>query len=787
VSLLARAVGTGPLQRAVHPAASGFLRPSVLPIEAVDVTRYDRTPTLSRAERTALSFVVEERAQRPHRGHWPGHVHRELARLLRPVADVMAATGIRGVQRYQTAAILQAAMHARQTAYWGWTRAAWLEVFRAHVRSSDCRQQVLACMYLLGGVDDVRVPGVVCQLPRFADAMLGAGAVAAATGRLREELGRWGWTAGGAMQLLHRTVSVVLLAARSRRLEDVSAEVLQRVLAAAPSPAAAAHVHLVARGLVGLGLLPTLPTAAPAPAAGAAATGAADPWLDHPERLVGVPPSWAGWCRRWYDTSTLAVSTRRSTYYILLKAGRWLAATHPEAATPPAWTRDLAAAYVAAVDRLTQGAWVQAPAASRFAARRSQPLAAHAKLHHLTAMRGFFRDCQEWGWIPRRFDPGRALAAPRSRRAAAGPAPRVIADDVWAKLLWAGLNLTAADLPVVPLADAPWYPVALVRALVVTWLFAGLRWDELRRLRVGCIRWQRGDVTVVRTSEPPAVLPKDAVCWLDVPVNKTMTAFTKPVDRAVGEAIATWEAARPAQPPLVDPKTGEVVDFLLMYRGRRLGPAYLNHTLIPLLCRKAGLPRHDARGSLSGHRARSTIASQLANAREPLTLLELMAWLGHRSPASTQHYVAVAPTRLEGLRRRRVLPAQRPPGGGAGRPRGGGLRRGRHRRALAVLRPGPRVLHLRLLRPVPPPHGLRQVPLLPPQGLDGGATPRRQDEPAPPVAGDPLARGRAGRGRGWHRRPRAAPGQPRRCAYAGRRADAPAARSGDQRRSVLDN
>jgi integrase len=52
--------------------------------------------------------------------------------------------------------------------------------------------------------------------------------------------------------------------------------------------------------------------------------------------------------------------------------------------------------------------------------------------------------------------------------------------------------------------------VALVRALVVTWLFAGLRWDELRRLRVGCIRWQRGDVTVVSRSEPPAVLPKAA-------------------------------------------------------------------------------------------------------------------------------------------------------------------------------------------------------------------------------------------------------------------------------------
>jgi hypothetical protein len=37
--------------------------------------------------------------------------------------------------------------------------------------------------------------------------------------------------------------------------------------------------------------------------------------------------------------------------------------------------------------------------------------------------------------------PARAPETPRSIRALQGPAPRVIADDLWAKLLWAGLNL----------------------------------------------------------------------------------------------------------------------------------------------------------------------------------------------------------------------------------------------------------------------------------------------------------------------------------------------------------
>lgn len=51
-------------------------------------------------------------------------------------------------------------------------------------------------------------------------------------------------------------------------------------------------------------------------------------------------------------------------------------------------------------------------------------------------------------------------------------------------------------------------------------------------------------------------------------------------------------------------------------------------------------------GDLTSHRARSTIASQLASAKEPMSLLELMEWLGHRDPEATLRYVKVAPTRL---------------------------------------------------------------------------------------------------------------------------------------------
>jgi hypothetical protein len=66
---------------------------------------------------------------------------------------------------------------------------------------------------------------------------------------------------------------------------------------------------------------------------------------------------------------------------------------------------------------------------------------------------------------------------------------------------------------------------------------------------------------------------------------------------------------------LPDCKTGEVVSFLFLIRNTAVGKSYINRTLIPALCRKAGVPLADVRGNITTHRARSTIASQLFNAK----------------------------------------------------------------------------------------------------------------------------------------------------------------------------
>jgi integrase len=73
---------------------------------------------------------------------------------------------------------------------------------------------------------------------------------------------------------------------------------------------------------------------------------------------------------------------------------------------------------------------------------------------------------------------------------------------------------------------------------------------------------------------------------------------------------------------------------------------YINRAIIPALCAKAGVPTADVRGNITSHRARSTIATQLYNGKEPMTLFELQAWLGHKDPATTQNYAKITPNTL---------------------------------------------------------------------------------------------------------------------------------------------
>ena len=137
-------------------------------------------------------------------------------------------------------------------------------------------------------------------------------------------------------------------------------------------------------------------------------------------------------------------------------------------------------------------------------------------------------------------------------------------------------------------------------------------------------------------------------------------------------------AGRPARPArrCWTARPASTCDFLFAVRARRVAKHYINDTIIPMLCRKAGVPAADVRGNITSHRARSTIASQLYNAKEPMTLFELQAWLGHRTPAVHPALRQDHPEHAgQGLQRRRLLRPQRPHHRSPPRPRRRHLRR----------------------------------------------------------------------------------------------------------------
>jgi integrase len=606
----------------------------------INAERYDTRVLVREAERRAVEQLGVDNLRRlrrhdPETAGWAA-----IGRLLKPLDEVNSAldcppTSHRHRAMHDAVAVVLLRCAQVGRSYWGWTASDWLGVIgqdqAAFRRSAPAwaddavRPYLSAHAYLLGGFNDFNRLGSFSRLT-LAWRIFGGARVDAQIKRIRAVLAEWGYRLGrDDDKLLPMVACQVFLLNRSPHVEDLDTDLFDRIRAEQLLPERRLNtLHAVQRAVAALGFCQ------PPSRSTGRSTATAE----------GGPAIWARWVERWHATSTLTPRVRGAIRSNLLKVGRWLAAEHPELADPTTWTRQTCAAWIAALDRMSVGDFAQRTVG--FKDRLGKPLQASTKATQLAATRTFFRDCQEWEWLPRRFDAQRALATPRSVAALLGPNPRVIADEIWAKLLWAGLNLEPEDLPATRAGF--FYPVELVRAITLAWLFSGQRSDEIARLRLGCIRWQHDGASIAGDSRQ--VLARDAVCLLDVPTHKTGIAFTKPVDPILGQAIEAWQAIRPSQPQMVDRRTGQRADFLFAFRARRVPATYINGTVIPLLCRKAGVPPADVRGNITSHRARSTIASQLYNAKEPMTLFELQAWLGHRSPVSTQYYVKISPTTL---------------------------------------------------------------------------------------------------------------------------------------------
>lgn len=622
---------------------------------SIDLSKYDRRPRLSKEELTALRpFSIYK--GRTADVHWSPNSCPVLARLVQPLLDVLDITEMsrskrrQNCRRRKVVRRLLREMYQRRRSFWSWSSNAWVELIgttekRGHLYNPrNFRLSIMCVAYVLGGFTDFRLTG---RFPshRLCVRVFGEDAVGKVIQRVDEQLLRWGygkttlWAANAAL-------CEILILNRSPRLEDLTLEFLLDLRARVIKDrgkgkgyeitALGVKIYLISRLLASFGIV-----SSPIPEE----INVNKKYVD--VATIGMASEWMSWCKRWRATSVLQPGARKSVYYGILGAGRWLYHEHPEITSPAQWTRGIAAEYVAAVDRAMVGQWTSG--ISRHT-NKGKPLKPRTKDNYIRHARTFLRDCQEWEWIPRRFDPNTALSTPRSIANLIGPDPRVIDEDVWVRLLEAGLNLTAEDLPnqcfgsgVRTTRRTYWYPLEMVQALSIVWLFSGLRSDEIVRLRVGCVRWQREELVIPGTND---TLPKDSVCMLEVPVNKTSLAYAKPMDLIVGEAIQNWQRVRPETPLMLDRKTGEMVQYLFAHRVRRIGKPYINRFIIPLLCRKAGVPETDMRGQITSHRGRATIATYLVNAEKPMTIQEVKAWLGHKKIESTMNYVGTPEAKL---------------------------------------------------------------------------------------------------------------------------------------------
>ena len=460
-----------------------------------------------------------------------------LDRLTGPIDEIIEAWPAKNAVAARNAVLVE--VHRRQLPWQRWNEDMWAELATAPAGSTrHITYPVTALGYLLGGHRRLHFLTGLVKPRKLADMVFGPDAVDPALDEVRTELMSWRASEHAMAWQVSNAVIDLLLSSGSPQLAAITDQIVDAVAAAYPPGQSTRRQGLfkVSRVLAHKGII-TAPLTSNQHHKG-----------PKPQTLATVPAGWQEWAQRWRKLSTHEPGTIRSMFSIILVAGRWAAEKHPEAVTPDAWTRDVAAEYVADTMHAVIGQWA---GHNRNNARWGQPIGAGGKAQRIDGIRGFFADLIEWEWIKPKFDPRRVLSLPLSVRAGIGPNPRIIDDVAWAKLMAAGLTLNTGDLTLygTPRARAAgsqdtFYPVEMIRALVGVWLFGGCRIDEIRRLELDCLIWDEGTDEQTGQTYP--------VCLLRVPQNKTSGPFSKPVDPVAGQLIEAWKLLRPPQPDISD-------------------------------------------------------------------------------------------------------------------------------------------------------------------------------------------------------------------------------------------
>tara|TARA_R110000787_G_scaffold286428_1_gene404887 strand:+ start:32249 stop:34306 length:2058 start_codon:yes stop_codon:yes gene_type:complete len=298
---------------------------------------------------------------------------------------------------------------------------------------------------------------------------------------------------------------------------------------------------------------------------------------------------------------------------------RWLAARAPRLRPSTAYHHEIALRrFLEHLDRV-------APQVSRFeevtrehvesfframvdepSAGSGVPLSLVTRRNRTNSLALFFRDTVAWDW---EGAPQRQLVDCRDKPQHLERVPRYIPEGELARVI-DGIRALACPLQ---------------RAALLTLRWSGARRGEVRRLALECL------------DRYP-----DGTARLRIPVGKTGRERMVPLHEEAADALRAVAEARQSvgDRAMIDERTGDRLRFLFVDHGKLLSEYYLFETPLSEACRAVGLV--DARGhhTVTAHRFRHTLGTQLAERGARLDTI--MSVLGHESPAMSMVYARIS-------------------------------------------------------------------------------------------------------------------------------------------------
>jgi integrase len=597
----------------------------------------DRHPHLTDEEKELMQQYATAPASFMTGGRARNVLHR-LERFEAPFMDIVHLTSpmdttVTAARRY-----LFTWMGRTERAFWTWPKEIWVEAIQhapGAKHASGTRFWMLLLAYLFC---DMLYVGTATAYWPMAETIFGRELAEAGVNKVRTQLTSIGYAGDQRKEGRLRWITALcMLVNRNPLLETFSAQLLTTVDDLLPAISGAGHTQgrwallRLQTALCYLGVLdePVLLDLSQQKTLYLPARWQNDPTVD---------PIWLAWVCAFYDqTPSYDERRRRQMCYSLLMAGRWLKQHHPEIREPADWTEALAAEYVTyTCQALLSDLRLPSPTSSFHTQQVPQRLSPRTIDGRLIFMRSFFSHLQrrtytvngqprpklQLTWLPHE-----AFRTPNTILAACQPNPKDIAEDTWFKLIWAACTLTQDKLRAH--SRNPQYPLAYYRAAALIWVTAARRSDEIRRLHQGCV--SREWAPQMQDEQGVPIEPAEELCYLRVPTNKMRGEFYVPIPSYVADAILVWESVRPPnQEPLLDRKTRKPTHYLFQYRNELMGQKFLNGSVIPLLCKLAGVNQTDVVGRITSHRARATTATWMH--KMGMAPSDIGRLLGHTDP-----------------------------------------------------------------------------------------------------------------------------------------------------------